>query len=148
LWEWQYKTEDYLDLLLWREGPPTNRTCSVCTKDGVYRCHSCMGEPLFCTHCCRMVYSHMPFYRISQWTGGFFEDTSLTKISLEIHLSHQGKPCPQWVPLVNDPQMTMVVDASGLHSLMIRFCQCTDTLSPDMQLFRTGLFPVSQPKNE
>ncbi|KAG1748868.1 uncharacterized protein EDB91DRAFT_1028612, partial [Suillus paluster] len=59
-----------------------------------YRCHSCMAEPLFCTHCCRMTHSHMPFHRISQWTGGFFEDTSLAKIGLEIHLSHAGQPCP------------------------------------------------------
>ncbi|KAG1783199.1 hypothetical protein EV702DRAFT_948208, partial [Suillus placidus] len=160
--EWQYKTEDYLDLLLRQEGPPANRTCSVCPKDGVYRCHGCMGEPLFCTHCCRMVHSSMPFHRISQWTGGFFEDTSLTKIGLEIHLGHQGKPCPEvtkelydtddegdyftedpWVPLVNDPRTTMVVDTSGLHSLMIRFCRCTNALSPDMQLFEMSLFPAS-----
>ncbi|KAG1888335.1 hypothetical protein F4604DRAFT_1877431 [Suillus subluteus] len=104
----------------------------------------------------------MPFHRISQWTGGFFEDTSLTKIGLEIHLGHQGKPCPevtddwydtddegdnfaegQWVPLVNDPQMTMVVDTSGVHSLMIRFCRCASALGPDMQLFEIGLFPAS-----
>ncbi|KAG2347668.1 hypothetical protein BDR05DRAFT_876613 [Suillus weaverae] len=37
----------------------------------------------------------------------------------------------------------MVVDTSGLHSLMIRFCWCTNALSPDMQLFKMGLFPVS-----
>ncbi|KAG1885419.1 hypothetical protein F4604DRAFT_1918114 [Suillus subluteus] len=104
----------------------------------------------------------MPFHRISQWTGGFFEDTSLTKIGLEIHLGHQGKPCPevtddwyntddegdnfaegQWVPLVNDPRTTMVVDTSGVHSLMIRFCRCASALGPDMQLFEIGLFPAS-----
>jgi hypothetical protein len=160
--EWQYKTEDYLDLLLRREGPPSDRTCSVCQQDGVYRCHSCMGEPLFCTHCCRTVHSSMPFHRISQWTGGFFEDTSLTKIGLEIHLGHQGKPCAevtnewydtddegeyftegQWVPLINDPRTTTVVDTSGLHSLMIRFCRCSNALSQDMQLFEMGLFPAS-----
>ncbi|KAG1888830.1 hypothetical protein F4604DRAFT_1915893 [Suillus subluteus] len=80
----------------------------------------------------------------------------------EIHLGHQGKPCPevtddwydtddegdnfaegQWVPLVNDPRTTTVVDTSGLHSLMIRFCRCTGALSSDMQLFEIGLFPVS-----
>ncbi|KAG1850665.1 hypothetical protein F4604DRAFT_1934338 [Suillus subluteus] len=99
---------------------------------------------------------------ISQWTGGFFEDTSLTKIGLEIHLGHQGKPCPevtddwydtddegdnfaegQWVPLVNDPRTTTVVDTSGLHSLMIRFCRCASALGPNMQLFEIGLFPAS-----
>ncbi|KAG1849775.1 hypothetical protein F4604DRAFT_1687361 [Suillus subluteus] len=109
-----------------------------------------------------MVHSCMPFHRISQWTGGFFEDTSLTKIGLEIHLGHQGKPCPevtddwydtddegdnfaegQWVPLVNDPQTTTVVDTSGVHSLMIRFCRCASALGPDMQLFEFGLFPAS-----
>ncbi|KAG1887203.1 hypothetical protein F4604DRAFT_1917014 [Suillus subluteus] len=104
----------------------------------------------------------MPFHQISQWTGGFFEDTSLTKIGLEIHLSHQGKPCPevtddwydtidegdnfaecQWVPLVNDPRTTMVVDTSGVHSLMIRFCRCASALGPNMQLFEISLFPAS-----
>ncbi|KAG1852523.1 hypothetical protein F4604DRAFT_1933676 [Suillus subluteus] len=160
--EWQYKTEDYLDLLLRREGPPSNRTFSVCPKDGVYRCHSCMGEPLFCTHCCRTVHSCVPFHQISQWTGGFFEDTSLTKIGLEVHLGHAGEPCPgltdkwcdtddegdhltegPWIPLVDDPRVTTVVDTSRIHSLMIRFCRCADALSPDMQLFETGLFPAS-----
>ncbi|KAG1841512.1 hypothetical protein F4604DRAFT_1690349 [Suillus subluteus] len=73
-----------------------------------------------------------------------------------------GKPCPevtddwyntddegdnfaegQWVPLVNDPWMTTVVDTSGVHSLMIRFCRCTSALGPDMQLFEISLFPAS-----
>ncbi|KAG2070474.1 hypothetical protein BDR04DRAFT_1018788, partial [Suillus decipiens] len=30
-----------------------------------------------------------------------------------------------------------------LYFLMIRFCQCTKALSPNMQLFETGLFLVS-----
>ncbi|KAG2139258.1 hypothetical protein DEU56DRAFT_755571 [Suillus clintonianus] len=104
----------------------------------------------------------MPFHRISQWTGGFFEDTSLTKIGLEIHLGHAGQPCPgltdewydtddegddltegPWIPLVNDPRTTTVVDRTGIHSLMIRFCRCTDAMTADKQLFETGLFPAS-----
>ncbi|KAG1721470.1 uncharacterized protein EDB91DRAFT_1240306 [Suillus paluster] len=48
-----------------------------------------------------------------------------------------------WIPLVNNPRTTIVVDTSGLHSLMIRFCRCADTLSPDMQIFEMGLFPAS-----
>ncbi|KAG2072200.1 hypothetical protein BDR04DRAFT_1127719 [Suillus decipiens] len=39
--------------------------------------------------------------------------------------------------------MTMVVDMSGLHFLMIRFCQCANSLSPDMQLLEIGLFLAS-----
>ncbi|KAG1837769.1 hypothetical protein F4604DRAFT_1692091 [Suillus subluteus] len=49
----------------------------------------------------------------------------------------------QWVPLVNDPRTTTVVDTSGIHSLMIRFCWCASALGPDMQLFEIGLFPAS-----
>ncbi|KAG2064944.1 hypothetical protein BDR04DRAFT_1122207 [Suillus decipiens] len=90
------------------------------------------------------------------------KDTSLTKTGLEIYLGHQGKPCAkvsnewyntddegdyfiegQWVPLVNNPWTTTVVDTSGLHSLMIRFCWCSNALSQDMQLFEMGLFPAS-----
>ncbi|KAG2064162.1 hypothetical protein BDR04DRAFT_966846, partial [Suillus decipiens] len=55
------------------------------------RCHSCMSESLFCTHYCRTVHHLMPFHQISQWTGEFFKDTSLTKIGLKIHLGCQGK---------------------------------------------------------
>ncbi|KAG1884016.1 hypothetical protein F4604DRAFT_1525488, partial [Suillus subluteus] len=36
-----------------------------------------------------------------------------------------------------------VVDTSGVHSLMIRFCRCASALGPDMQLFEIGLFPAS-----
>ncbi|KAG1855363.1 hypothetical protein DFJ58DRAFT_841154 [Suillus subalutaceus] len=78
-----------------------------------------------------MVHSCMPFHRISQWTGGFFEDTSLTKIGLEIYLGHQGKPCPEvtddWYDTDNEGDNF----AEGY------------ALGPNMQLFEIGLFPAS-----
>ncbi|KAG2069739.1 hypothetical protein BDR04DRAFT_1020843, partial [Suillus decipiens] len=90
---------------------------------------------------------------ISQWTGSFFQETSLIKVGLHIHLAHDGTPCPsssmdylsdvfQWsdtdddidhdypeghfIPLVRDldqPTIT-VVDKSGVHSLSICYCHC------------------------
>ncbi|KAG1894278.1 uncharacterized protein F5891DRAFT_930051, partial [Suillus fuscotomentosus] len=59
-----------------------------------YRCHDCLGKPLFCLKCCRDEHWRLPFHKIGNWNGGFFEETSLTKMGMEIYLGHQGKPCP------------------------------------------------------
>ncbi|KAG1849004.1 hypothetical protein F4604DRAFT_1935084 [Suillus subluteus] len=51
-------------------------------------------QPIFCTKCCRVEHSLWPFHQISQWNGDFFERTTLTKLGIEIHAGHRGKPCP------------------------------------------------------
>ena len=141
-----------------REAPPPDRLCSVCKKDGVYRCHGCFNEPLFCTDCCRIQHQRHPFHRISQWTRSFFQETSLLKVGLHIHLAHDGTPCPssstdyssdvfQWsdtdddidddypegpfIPPVRDPDQPAItiVDKSGVHSLSICYCHCPGALS-------------------
>ncbi|KAG1791164.1 uncharacterized protein HD556DRAFT_1433031 [Suillus plorans] len=35
-----------------------------------------------------------------------------------------------------------VVDESGVHSVMIRFCKCPNSRTPDKQLFELGMFPA------
>ncbi|KAG1882456.1 hypothetical protein F4604DRAFT_1879500 [Suillus subluteus] len=170
--QWKRKFKDYIDLLMVREAPPLDRLCAVCKKDGVYKCHGCFNEPLFCTDCCRTQHQRHPFHRISQWTGSFFQETSLSKVGLHIHLAHDGTPCPssteytsdlfEWsdtdenidyddypegasIPLVTDsdhPAIT-IVDKSGVHSLSIWYCHCPGALNRDMQLFQAGLFPAS-----
>ncbi|KAG2058517.1 hypothetical protein BDR06DRAFT_1030067 [Suillus hirtellus] len=62
--------------------------------DGVYKCHGCFGEPLFCTSCCRTQHQRLPFHRVSQWTGSFFEESCLVKSGMVIWLSHGGNACP------------------------------------------------------
>ncbi|KIK39195.1 hypothetical protein CY34DRAFT_25361 [Suillus luteus UH-Slu-Lm8-n1] len=127
---------------------------------------------LFCTDCCRIQHQRHPFHCISQWTGSFFQETSLIKVGLHIHLAHNSTPCPssstdyssdvfQWsdtdddidhdypegpfIPPVRDPHQLAitVVDKSGVHSLSICYCHCPGALSRDMQLFQAGLFPAS-----
>lgn len=172
--KWLLKFKDYLNLLIAREAPPRQRSCSICVaKDGVYRCHGCFGEPLFCTDCCRTQHRRHPFHRISQWTGTFFQHTSLTKIGLDIHLGHGGDACPNcaesdddifnWddqndeadeddrsdlpqeagIPTVTDKPTTTIVDKSGVHLICIRYCDCPGALSHDKQLFHMGMFPAS-----
>ncbi|KAF8428947.1 hypothetical protein L210DRAFT_3333298, partial [Boletus edulis BED1] len=59
-----------------------------------YRCSDCFGQPLFCTLCTRNKHRMLPFHRISQWTGSFFEDSSLNLAGFQVHLGHEGKSCP------------------------------------------------------
>jgi hypothetical protein len=47
-----------------------------------------------CTNCCREEHCRLPFHQISQWTGGFFEDSCLVKTGLVISLGHSRNPCP------------------------------------------------------
>ncbi|KAG1813484.1 hypothetical protein DFJ58DRAFT_850669 [Suillus subalutaceus] len=92
---------------------------------------------------------------------------------MEIHLGHRGMPCPvlgdvhEWedtdepiyepaehfptileLLFLNCKQCTTIVDKSGVHSLMIQFCQCPNARTPDKQLFEIGMFLASftQPK--
>ncbi|KAG1889618.1 uncharacterized protein F5891DRAFT_965381, partial [Suillus fuscotomentosus] len=173
LWQWTFRTQDYLNILLEHEAPPPNRVCCLCDGDGTQKCQDCLAEPIFCTRCCRTQHSLLPFHQISQWNGDFFEETTLTKLGVEIHLGHRGQPCPHhcigapdrgndlsdvfiksgsrtvWpeppeanIPTPGRCQMT-VVDTSGIHVMSICFCQCSDALTADKQLFEMGLFPAS-----
>ncbi|KAG1884252.1 hypothetical protein F4604DRAFT_1878716 [Suillus subluteus] len=167
--QWLPRQESYLHHLLDREAPPEDRRCFICNQDGVYKCQDCLGEPLYCTGCCRSQHHHNPFHWISQWNGQFFEQSCLTQVGLIIHLGHDGKQCPaladRWdlfegdehedqlepedLPFVSGPEFqpkenTMVIiDKSGVHRLEIQCYDCPNALSPDIQMFRHGFFPAS-----
>ncbi|KAG1854643.1 hypothetical protein F4604DRAFT_1883325 [Suillus subluteus] len=130
--------------LLDREAPPEDRRCIVCKQDGVYKCQDCLGEPLYCTGCCRSQHHHNPFHWISQWNGQFFEQSCLAQAGLVIHLGHDGKQCPaladRWdlfegdehedqlkpedLPFVRRKTTMVIIDKSGVHRLEIRCCDC------------------------
>lgn len=75
--EWQDHKQDYLRCLMEMEAPPNPRHCAICGGDGIYRCPECFGCPLYCTRCCREQHHRNPFHRIEQWTGAFFETSSI-----------------------------------------------------------------------
>ncbi|KAG2091180.1 uncharacterized protein F5147DRAFT_748145 [Suillus discolor] len=167
--QWLPRQESYLHHLLDREAPPEDRRCIICQQDGVYKCQDCLGEPLYCTGCCRSQHCSNPFHWISQWNGRFFERSCLAHVGLIIHLGHDGKQCPavtdRWnlfeedepedllepedLPFVSGPEFqpkenTMViVDKSGVHRLEVRCCECPNAMSPDIQMFRHRFFPAS-----
>ncbi|KAG2057244.1 hypothetical protein BDR06DRAFT_980938 [Suillus hirtellus] len=131
--------------------------------DGVYKCQDCLGEPLYCTGCCRSQHRSNPFHWISQWNGRFFKQSCLAHVGLIIYLGHDGKQCPavtdRWnlfeedepedllepedLPFVSGSEFqpkenTMViVDKSGVHRLEVRCCECPNAMSPDIQMPKT-----------
>ncbi|KIK72498.1 hypothetical protein PAXRUDRAFT_180542, partial [Paxillus rubicundulus Ve08.2h10] len=74
LCQWVEHRNESLEALLAMEAPPTPWKCSFCDGDGIYRCLGCFSQPLFCTQCCQKQHYMLPFHRIKQWTGTFFED--------------------------------------------------------------------------
>ncbi|KAG1889098.1 uncharacterized protein F5891DRAFT_987476 [Suillus fuscotomentosus] len=42
----------------------------------------------------RTQHQRLPFHRVSQWTGSFFEESCLVKSGIVIWLGHNGNPCP------------------------------------------------------
>ncbi|KIK46869.1 hypothetical protein CY34DRAFT_21730 [Suillus luteus UH-Slu-Lm8-n1] len=141
--------------MLQREAPLPDRVCCLCGGDGAQQWHDCHAQPLFCTKCYRAEHALRPFHWISQWNGDFFERTTLTKLEVEIHTGHRGKPCPhhdwEWEDTDNEAAAEqdsgnfriMVVDTSCVYNTMVRFCRCLDATTPDKQLFEIGLFPAS-----
>ncbi|KAN0094398.1 hypothetical protein V8E55_002685 [Tylopilus felleus] len=94
LQEWLNYKEEFLECLLQMEAPPNPRECSNCRIEGTYTCSDCFSWPMFCTACCQNEHQRLPFHWIEQWTGSFFEESSLTlQISYKLYLGHNGHPC-------------------------------------------------------
>ncbi|KAI6108092.1 hypothetical protein F5141DRAFT_985303, partial [Pisolithus sp. B1] len=110
--------------------------CKICRKDGVYRCLDCMHQPLLCTDCCHSMHAAHPFHRIQQWTGDFFKDSALHMTSLQLHLGHDGAPCPS-----ASMNYLTVIHVTGVHFMLVQACQCVNAESYHMQLFHTKLYP-------
>ncbi|KAG1812336.1 hypothetical protein EV424DRAFT_1327116 [Suillus variegatus] len=111
----------------------------------------------FCTNCCRKEHVRLPFHQISQWTGGFFEESwdaddipGLTAYATEQNEQPTGEQT--WIPndlptgvlfIKHSKQITTIVDKSRVHTHKIKYCRCADALTTDIQLCQMGLFLAS-----
>ena len=59
-----------------------------------WRCDDCLGQPTYCTSCCRKAHLRSPFHRVRVWNGQTFCKSSLRKTGLTLYLGHGGEPCP------------------------------------------------------
>ncbi|KAG2341410.1 hypothetical protein BDR05DRAFT_949739 [Suillus weaverae] len=145
----EFRTQDYLDILLEQDAPPRNHVCSLCDGDGMHKCRDCISQPIFCTKCCQMQHSLLPFHRISQWNGDFFERSTLTKIGVQIHLGHGGRPCPSAASRAAGNMglyggaVQDVDETGGDVFTEADYAANAKDLPEDKQMFEMGMFPAS-----
>ncbi|KAF8430939.1 hypothetical protein L210DRAFT_3370723, partial [Boletus edulis BED1] len=110
---------------------------------GVYRCSDCFNQPLFCTPCIREQHRRNPFHRVQQWTGSFFEDSSLNLVGTSV-LPHDRLmyPSSSW-PLSHSDYLT-IVDVTGVHFITVNYCHCPGSLPVHQQLLGGGCFQTLQ----
>ncbi|KIO07385.1 hypothetical protein M404DRAFT_136910 [Pisolithus tinctorius Marx 270] len=170
--EWVPQKGEFLGILLELEASPEPRNYTWCGNNGVYRCLDCLHQPLFCTECCQKSHESLPFHRIQQWTGDFYEESALHMTGVQLHLGHGGAPCPHAIaqaqqaagePLPMDDQewedvedieenpkhlcppvwsrYLTVVDVTGVHFIVVNWCECETAEAQYIQLLRAKLFP-------
>ncbi|KAH9912597.1 uncharacterized protein B0H18DRAFT_889665 [Fomitopsis serialis] len=70
-------------------------TCEKCSAGSAeWKCLSCFGRPVFCESCCLREHARLPFHRLERWTDTFWVPSWLRSLGLQIHLGHEGSPCP------------------------------------------------------
>ncbi|KAG1771386.1 hypothetical protein EV702DRAFT_1049008 [Suillus placidus] len=71
------------------------------------------------------------------------DDMGEKDVFIEAEFPAAGKESPEANILPMGKTRLTVVDTSGVHTMLIWFCQCTDARKKDTQLFEMGLFPAS-----
>lgn len=73
------------------------------------------------------------------WNGQFFDDTSLAAAGLIVQLGHDTPDTCAATRL----QDLMVFNLSGVHRLVVRYCDCPGSPRKHIQLLRAGWFPAT-----
>ncbi|KAN0086260.1 hypothetical protein V8E55_007394 [Tylopilus felleus] len=134
--EWIPWRPSYLDIILKSEAPcqpPWN--CSGCADTmGTIRCVACLGNHIWCSVCAVKAHCALPFHRLQQWNGHFYN---------AVTLQHLGDPCPLEGMSGMSSQHFTVVDSGGIFIHTVKWCQCDGATQEDkhLQLLREQLFP-------
>ena len=134
----------FLDEMLCHEGFRDSAESTLCSKcreaDGIIKCSNCFTQLLCCCKCIIAEHANLPLHWIKmcsfflfwanepnwnhsqEWNGQFFDKTILQRLGLQFQLGHSGARCP--LPLRGPPNFT-IVNTSGIHSVSIDFCDCS-----------------------
>ncbi|KAG2086762.1 uncharacterized protein F5147DRAFT_659138 [Suillus discolor] len=157
--QWVPKTKAYLEILLERE-VPSDRSCIICGPDGVYKCHGCFGS--FFEESC-LVKSGIVIWlghdgKPCPWDdnvedsvvfttgedGANTTDMESTSEDGAAPFSKNADDLPTGVPFIKgNSSMTTIVDKSGIHTHMVKYCTCPNATTANIQMFKMGLFPAS-----
>ena len=130
-------------ILLDLEAPLENMaSCMDCLgTHGPIWCLSCLGGHAWCASCAIKAHSRLPFHRLQQWNGHFYEAVTLQDLGFVFNLGHGGDACP----LNGDRpgEQFTAVDSAGIFVHTVKWCRCNGASDKDkhLQLLRCCLFP-------
>ncbi|KAK0488337.1 hypothetical protein EDD18DRAFT_1081484, partial [Armillaria luteobubalina] len=114
-----------------------NDVCEACqTGTGIFRCLSCVDTQHLCQACIVAGHEGLPLHRIEVCQYRFL----YIKSCLQFELGHKRlSPC-LFPVMVSD---FVIIDIDGIHTVNMAFCNCTQGISPYIQLLRQRLFPAT-----
>ncbi|KAJ7619486.1 hypothetical protein FB45DRAFT_1033340 [Roridomyces roridus] len=139
-WVHNYRDE-YLRVLMTREGLMGEGTTCSCGLAAEFRCTDCFGGQLLCTQCMMQSHRARPLCRIEKWNGGFFERFSLRRLGLRVQLGHSdNQACPR---ARRGYEKFVVINTNGFHHVSVDFCACAHRGSQPHweQLLSYGWYP-------
>ncbi|KAJ6622308.1 hypothetical protein B0H10DRAFT_1638328, partial [Mycena sp. CBHHK59/15] len=117
--------------------------CPRCKDPGkvpMYHCEECAGRLLLCRECCLEKHLENPLH---EWTGIYFNKTSVKDLGLCIQFSHPpGEHCYN---SDTGHQDFVVVHDNGIHKVNVTFCGPCSRV-PYIQLLRAGWYPATEDK--
>ncbi|KAF7306198.1 CxC2 domain-containing protein [Mycena indigotica] len=118
-------------------------SCRNCSNEKGAENISIYCGALSCQACVLQAHHALPFHRIEQWNGSFFEKRQLKALGLRIQLGHwhDGNRCPRPIHAAGDD--FLVIDTNGIHEIGLDFCGCLTNGTPTQQLIRAGLYPAT-----
>jgi len=106
-------------------------------------CRDCYQRPPLCSECFIREHKYVPFHWAERWNeeGKFFSTCDLSALdpNWSLNLGHSADPCPNATKAMH----LNVVETSGPHGTLVRYCQCHGKPDKWQQLFEAHLFPGS-----
>ncbi|PBK62771.1 hypothetical protein ARMSODRAFT_990401 [Armillaria solidipes] len=95
---------------------------------------------MLCKTCIVDLHQGMPLHKIEEWTGSYFEKTSLGALGLVIHLGYRpGHTCTH--PTVI--KSFVIIDVDGIFTVEMGFCNCMQAIERHRQLLRSRFWPAT-----
>ncbi|KAG8789237.1 hypothetical protein FRC12_013730 [Ceratobasidium sp. 428] len=129
----------YLDQLYQHHSPPFDN-CLWCNEEQLadFRCDNCITCPKFCKQCVLSRHVVSPTHRIRRWTGSAWSRTSLGEEGLTITLGAHVSPCR-----LGHREAFTLGDLTGIHTVSVFFCGCTNAPESNVQLLQAQILPCS-----
>ncbi|KDQ18432.1 hypothetical protein BOTBODRAFT_171279 [Botryobasidium botryosum FD-172 SS1] len=131
---------EILTAMLTHECLPTPTSPCRCGATANTWCAECWESPFYCASCIVEQHRNLPFHRVEQWNGRFFERKELVTLGLVIGLRHHGHLCTQAPSNCATTKLT-IVHTNGVHNVIVAYCHCAPRVQDTDQLLLAGLFP-------